>query len=71
LTNASRNIVDVVDCLFDTGIGVYIIVGAYAFEESVDSIARKMLATIKAHVFEEVSQATLVFFFLQTAYALS
>jgi hypothetical protein len=30
-----------------------------------------MLATIKAHVFEEVSQATLVFFFLQTAYALS
>jgi hypothetical protein len=71
LTNASRNIVDVVDCLFDTGIGVNTIACAYALKESVDSVARKVLATIKAHVFEEVSQATLVFFFLQTAYALS
>ena len=66
-----RDVVDVIDCLLDTCLGIHTIVGAKALKVAVDAITREVLAAIKAHVFQEVSQSSLTVLFLQTAHSLS
>ena len=71
MSNIGRYIVDVINRLFDACIGIHSIVSTNTFKEPVNSIARKVFTTIKTHVFQKMSQATLIVFFLQTTHALS
>ena len=71
LSDVSRDIIDIVDRFLDTGIRIYAIAGTNALKEPVNTIAREMLAAIKTHVFQKVSQASLAILFLQTTHTLS
>ena len=70
LTNGGRNIVDVIDGLLNTGLGIHPIIGTDALKEPVDAIASEVLTAVKAHVFQKVGQSSLIVLFLQTTHSL-
>ena len=70
MTDGCRDVVDVIDRLLYTRIGIHAVIGTHALEETVHTVAWEMLTAIEAHVLQEVGQSPLVVLFLQTTHAL-
>ena len=70
LTDGCRDVVDVIDRLFDARIGIHTVIGTHTLEETVHTVPREMLTAIEAHMLQEMGQSPLVVLFLQTTHAL-
>ena len=70
LTDVCRYVVDIIDRLFNTRIGIHAVISTQAFEETVHTVPWEMLTAIEAHMLQEVGQSPLVVLLLQTTHAL-